>query len=428
VAPTAPSGHRGQRQAQPRPPASAATLFVVWILVFASVVPWRHGDIYTGGLDPVVVGKAAVSITALAIAAWRPRRPGRRVGVRSALFVLAIGAIGTIGALTSGEFGSSAVLTVRLLLIAATILLIASRWSPRTMVTTLLSASGTIGIVAGISGIGSLQAAGRLEGAVPPLHPNELALMVTLPLIALVREFALGKSKAWHAAAALVLAGILVASESRTAFAAGFLALLAILVTARRLSVRALATLVLAVPLCAALLVYTRVFTDLVSRGEDVGRIATLNSRTIAWDVVLAIPDSAWVHWWGAGLSTKQVAVRGQYWDYQVLDSSWVSALAQVGVIGLLLLALWSVATLVSSLRPRTIGGIAFPLIVFLLVRSFLESGLVDSSTAFVLFFTLAVLVEPGSRAIAATARTPRTPRTPVKPGTAGTPTRSGHG
>jgi hypothetical protein len=379
-------------------PHSPRTLFVLWILVFASVVPWRQGSIYTGSIDPVVIGKAAVSVAALVLVALVPRRYELRVGIRSIGFVVVISVVGMLGALRTSDLAASATLTVRLLLVAVTIILIARRWSPLTVLSTLLAASGTIAVIAGASGAATFFAQGRLEGVIPPLHSNELALLAALPLIALIRMLSIGRGHGWHLLAAIALGVVLLACDSRTALAALVVAIITLLLTAHHISTRASIALIAAVPICALFLTQTGVLAALVTRNQPTGQIGTLNSRTIAWNVVLATPWNEWARWWGTGYSTTQVAVTGQYWQTQVLDSSWVSALAQVGVIGTLLLGLWVAATVVSSLRRSTIRALALPIMIFVLPRSVLESGLVDSSTFFMFFFAISVLVEPISR------------------------------
>ncbi|HEY4268076.1 MAG TPA: hypothetical protein VGM94_07800 [Galbitalea sp.] len=384
---------------------SPRTLFVLWILVFASVVPWRQGSLYTGSIDPVVIGKAAVSVAALVSVALVPRRFELKVGIRSIGFVIVISVVGMLGALRTADLAASATLTVRLLLVAVTIILIARRWTPMIVLSTLLAASGTIAVIAGASGAATFFSQGRLEGVIPPLHSNELALLAALPLIALIRMLAIGHGHGWHLLAAVALAVVLLACDSRTALAALVVAILTLLLTTHHISTRASIALIAAVPICALLLTQTGVLAALVTRNHPISQIVTLNSRTIAWNVVLATPWNDWARWWGTGYSTTQVAVTGQYWETQVLDSSWVSALAQVGVIGTVLLLLWVTATMVSSLRRSTIRALALPIMIFVVPRSVLESGLVDSSTFFVFFFSISVLVEPISRIALAPAR-----------------------
>lgn len=81
-----------------------------------------------------------------------------------------------------------------------------------------------------------------------------------------------------------------------------------------------------------------------------------------------------------------------------MLDSSWASLLAQTGLIGTALIAaliVWCVASALISSRRRWLVA---PLLTLVIIRSVTESGLVDSATAFILFFTVASLLTHRSR------------------------------
>ena len=122
--------------------------------------------------------------------------------------------------------------------------------------------------------------------------------------------------------------------------------------------------------------------------------ITTLSSRTIAWSAAFDYSDSSWVRMMGAGLAKKEIPVVGQYWETQVLDSSWISALVQAGRVGMVLLGVWVVWTFVTSLNGTRAhcACCSSRLLAYLLMRSVLESGLVDSTTSFITFFLVSVL------------------------------------
>jgi len=90
--------------------------------------------------------------------------------------------------------------------------------------------------------------------------------------------------------------------------------------------------------------------------------------------------------------------VQQRWRDEQVLDSSWVSAIAQAGIIGATILAIWIVITSVESLRSRELRALTVPLLAMLLIRGFTESGLIDSSATFLLFLTISLILEPGTQ------------------------------
>jgi hypothetical protein len=183
---------------------------------------------------------------------------------------------------------------------------------------------------------------------------------------------------------------IIVLTQSRTSLAAGAASLVILVLFATRMR-PVVACAVAAVPaLVLGLLLLTPVLGQAVTRGEDAARLATFADRLYAWQAALA-PGQAFAHvWFGGGLSQKTIQVTGQPWTEQVLDSSWVSALVQAGWVGLAVGICWVVSILLALFRaPRDWRGIQVALTVFLVLRGFLESGLFDASTSFIVLCTL---------------------------------------
>ena len=95
----------------------------------------------------------------------------------------------------------------------------------------------------------------------------------------------------------------------------------------------------------------------------------------------------------------KTVAVPGQWWNDQILDSSWISAIVQGGWIGVALCLAWVVYSLIRSFdTPLPFRALQQAIIIYLAVRGILESGLFDATTAFLMFF-VTVLATPARRA-----------------------------
>jgi hypothetical protein len=140
------------------------------------------------------------------------------------------------------------------------------------------------------------------------------------------------------------------------------------------------------VPLVAYVVLETDLLRSVLERGGS-ENVTTLSSRTIAWNAAFEM-DRPWLQtWFGEGLSVKQIPVPGQYWSTQLLDSSWVSAFVQGGYLGIALVGVWSLALVVACLRAgRTWRPLLTGLLVFVLGRSFLESGLFDASASFITF------------------------------------------
>lgn len=378
----------------------------IWILVVASVVSWRRGAIYSGGMDATVVAKAVVALVAAgaALLLWWRAAERRRVSPYPVLIVLAIVWISLLGAGTTGALMPNIVLAVRVGLLAGTILLLLSATSVGAAVGCLLGAMAAVGLLAAATGLPFVRhagaQAGRLGGGIPPLEPNELASLLLPPAIGLLYLVVRRGLASWATLGLLTLAAVLFLTGSRTALAmllvGGLLALLAADWAGRGV----VAAMLLAIVALVVLVAFTPVLSDLALRGEGIDRLLTLNSRTISWGSVFALPKDDWSWWLGHGLSMKTIPVVGQYWSAQVFDSSWVSSIAQDGVLGTVLLALYAVGTLIAVIARPGMRPWALPLVGPILLRSFVENGLIESSVTFTLFFVLAASAWPRSDAL----------------------------
>lgn len=383
-------------------------LLAIWLLVLASLVSWRRGSIYSGGLDTTVVAKAVLALVAVgaALVLWRLAPVRRPLSPYPALFVAAIVAVSLIGATFTVAVVPNAVLAVRIGLLAVTILLLLSATDTVPAVASLLTAMGIIGVLAAASGIGSIHRtgtqAGRLGGGIPPLEPNELAGLLLPVAVTLAVIVARRRLRTWALPGLAVLAGIIVATGSRTALGLLVLGAVIALFTAGRVSRRTALILLASVVVLVALLTFTPVLTNLVLRGQGIERLLSLNARTISWGAVLALPHDQWTWWFGHGLSMKTIPVVGQYWKTQVFDSSWFSSIAQDGVVGTVLLVIYALGTVVALARRTAMRPWALPLVVTMLLWSIVENGLIESSATFTLFFLLATAAWPARRSIAA--------------------------
>ena len=81
------------------------------------------------------------------------------------------------------------------------------------------------------------------------------------------------------------------------------------------------------------------------------------------------------------------------YRSEQILDSSWVSALIQVGYVGGFVLLLFVLSTLFHALRlPQPERPLIVALALLVTLVGVLESGMFDTAPAFIVFFTMAML------------------------------------
>jgi hypothetical protein len=374
-------------------------MIVVWLLVVASIITWRRGQIFTGTIDVVVVAKAIVALVATSIAAVlalsAPRR--RRVGGISLGFISLIAAISLLGSMLGYETGSSVILVVRILLLALTVLMLVSIYPTTSIIWTLLAAMGAVGLFASITGFDSYLVDGRLFGGIPPLAPNELSALLLPPIVGLTYIIVRRGLVIWALIPLLALMAATYATGSRTGLAVMALGIVLALLFARPLTHAVVVTILTLVPIIYIGLTFTSVLEQTVSRGQDTSTLLTFTGRTVAWTAVLSTPTDSWQWWIGQGLALKKVAVPGQYWNQQVLDSSWISSIAQTGLIGTTLLLAFVIFAFVRSSKNLKLRGLTTPLLVLIVVRSFFENGLVESSVTFTVFFTLSVLLESGT-------------------------------
>ena len=371
---------------------------LVALLVVIGAVTWRRGEYFSGSLDPVVLAKAAVSLLELALALLLaqsgPRRP---LGTGTVWWVgLWLGA-SVLGAVTAGNAMAGGVIAVRVGILAATIFLLL-RVAPGAQVLMAIAwACGLTSAVAAVSGLPSFLADGRLAGGVPAIDPNDLALLAGVAVVVLAWRLVLDALDVAGVLGSVFFLGVVYATGSRTGLAVLVLAVVVMAAYIRRPRVELVVSgLVLGVAAVVAL-ASTGAVEGFAARGGDGS--STLNSRFIAWRASLTWADSAWQQFFGGGLSVKIIRVRGQYWDTQPLDSSWVSLLVQGGIVGLAAATLW-LAWVVRGTRraPRSHRILFLGLLIFVVGRSVLESGLFDATPALLVLVAVSLLAEGGSR------------------------------
>jgi hypothetical protein len=135
----------------------------------------------------------------------------------------------------------------------------------------------------------------------------------------------------------------------------------------------------------------TGVLARFLGRGGE-ANLTTLNNRSVAWEAALNLHQGFWNIWFGNGLSQASIPVVAKFRDQQILDSSWISALVQGGVLGVIALALWVLyGSWVAARSPRPFRLYATATMTFIGLRTFLESGLPGATPAFLLFFVISV-------------------------------------
>lgn len=374
-------------------------LYLCCLLLVACTIPWRRGTYFSGALDPVVAAKGLLGGAGLALAFLFSRRSPRHtvVGARTLTLAGLYLGVSCLGGWAAGQALPSVVVAVRVAMLLTSLALLLHAVGVTRLITAMVHAMGLVALFAVATGAGTL-GSGRLQGGVPPLTPNEIALLTGSVLLLTVQRMIESRAARGEAVFAVGLFGVVWLTGSRTTAATLALAVAVMVVQARKFSVPGFVAMVAAIPAVAFAALATSAVSDMLLRGGE-QNVTTLASRTIAWQAALTMDGSTWQRWFGGGLPMKHIPVTGQYWQTQLLDSSWISALVQTGLIGLVIVAVWVAATLVSACRtPRPWRPLWVGLVVFVGVRSLLESGLFDASSSFIVFAMVSLMTERATR------------------------------
>lgn len=378
---------------------SSMRLLTVWLVVLVSCVAWRRGVYYSGGLDVVVLAKAALGVLALVLAATAPRTGPSWAQLRAGPvpWVGVYLAVSVVGALLHGTGFATVVLAARVVLITLTVVLLVRAYPWPELTSALTTAMLLLAGVGTVTGLGSLAESGRLYGGVPPLNANEISLLVGVPVVCLAWRCANRCGTWWDAVAIPPLLGIVWLTGTRTGLAALVLAFALVVVMTARVPQALVVVGALCVPVLLFVAFLTPLLSSYVTRGDTAATL-TLNSRTVAWEAAVHYADDRSSRLFGSGLAVKEIPVSALYRNEQILDSTWVSAVVQAGVIGTTVLAATVVITLGRALRlDPPLRSLAVAVLTLLVVRSVLESGLFDASPAYVPFLCFALGVGPPS-------------------------------
>lgn len=368
----------------------------IWLLSVLALLAWRSGDYYSGGVDPVVAAKGVLSLVALAIAfwLWSSRPPVNVLSLPTVALVGIYLVVSVFGAWATGGIGGSLVIAVRVAMIQATVMFVVSCTPMRRVLQTFFGTLAAIGLCLAVTGVRTFLEDGRLSGGFMSVSPNELALLLGLPTLALVWCLLEGYGSVLAVALLVPLGSFTIMTGSRTGLIGIVAGLALLLLLARQLRLGVVVSGLVAIPVGFYLVAFSPWLSNYFERSGE-GRITTLNSRTIAWTSAFSSPKDWWEQWFGSGLAVKTVSVSGTYWDTQVLDSSWVSAYVQAGWLGLSILALWAVTVTVSAVKAtRPARSLLVAAVVYLLIRSTLGNGLIDAHILFLMMFVTATVAE----------------------------------
>lgn len=366
------------------------------VMLTLSLLAWRNGDYYSGGLDPVVVAKAALGLAALVLSAYLLASAPERywVGFRTVALSAAYLAAALVGGMAAGALSTNIILVIRVVLVLGTMLCLVMSAPFDIMIDRVGGCLAGIGVVLAITGLSTISHTGRLGGGLLPINPNQLALLFGPAILNSLWRMLNQRGRSLDPACFTILLTLTWLTGSRTGLVSLLAAIVAIMILAPRLPIPAVLTLVLAIPGLFYLLYLSPVVDAYFNRG-GAQNVTTLNSRTIAWKAALSARQAFWREWFGGGLGVKEVPVSGTYWNAQILDSSWLSAFVQVGLVGISLLGLWTVLTLIGAVRaPRPYRAFLTAAVLYAVINSILMTGLLDAYVLFVVMLLPAFVSE----------------------------------
>ena len=198
----------------------------------------------------------------------------------------------------------------------------------------------------------------RLGSLVPQISANPLAFIAVAGLMSLVTHATPGwvrRDTFLRALLLVVYTAELALTRTRSALVIGLL-VLAVTAVARIRRTPVPALLLVTTGMVVALLLRgTEVMTYLL-RGQTEQGISTLTGRTVIWQMAL---DSSERHrLFGLGYySGHRLGIQGIAQTQSNIDNTWLESMVDVGVIGLIPLAVFCISGIVRLLRSHDIRG-----------------------------------------------------------------------
>ncbi len=383
---------------RPRPPAPPLPRLVLfaWLALLVNVLSPSGNPTIIALPKPVFQVVAQGSLAAALVFALLANR---RVVIRPNLLLTLLSVLALISLAVSlhNEFFLGSVYRgVRLVVFVAVLWLLTPWWGSRTMVLLRVHRIGlwlTLAMVilgAALAPGLAFAFEGRLSGAIWPIPPTQVAHYAAVLLGTSVVLWMCGVIGGRHALASLVVTvGVLGATHTRTAIlgvvigvALAGASLFLGHARVRRLSVSAIASLIVGVALFAPQIVHY------LARGQSIDQAAKLTGRTQVWSDVFAAPRPWTETFFGAGLSNKS-------FEGLAIDSNWVASYQDQGWFGVVIQAtvlIVLLALVVTHVRgPRR--ALALFLVVYALVASITETGLGDASPYLLDLFVAASLL-----------------------------------
>jgi hypothetical protein len=377
---------------------------LVWALLFLNVltfyrstwsgeplllpIPYRIGQLVTQGALPA----------ALAVALTVNRRLFIRPNVFMCLLTLLVveAFVAALGH-TSGHLTGTLYRTARLAGFVCTLWLLTPWWGRRNMLL-LKALLVPLAVVLGSVALGLIVAPGRalagnrLSGLLWPMPPTQVAdfAATTIGLVVVLWFCGLA-SKRLTLVVVSVAGVILILTHARTelfgmmlGIVIASLSLFAVNARVRKFYAGAGLVLLIVITTLSGFL------TTWLARGQEEDQLSSFTGRTEVWGPLLAFPRDRFHEVVGFGLSNKS-------FNGLPIDSNWLAAYWDLGLIGVGLCAGLLLFVLVNAyFQPSgPQRALALFIVIYLLVRSFIETGLTDASTNLLELTLAASLLAP---------------------------------
>jgi hypothetical protein len=336
-------------------------------------IPYRIGQLITQGALPAALGVALTINRRILI------RPNVFLCLLSLLIVEAF--IAFLGH-PLGHLTGTLYRTVRLAGFTCTLWLLTPWWGRRDMLllkALLIPLALSLGsvLLGLILAPGRALANKRLSGVLWPMPPTQVADFAAATIGLVVVLWFCGFASKRVTIVVVSLAGLeLVLAHARTeliGMTAGVvvasLSLFAFNARVRKFFTGA--SLIVSI----AIITLSGFFTAWLARGQKGEQLSSFTSRTEVWGPLLAFRRDRLHEMIGFGLSNKS-------FNGLAIDSNWLAAYWDLGLIGVGLCAALLLFVFVSAFfrPPGPQRALALFLVAYLLVRSFFETGLTDSS------------------------------------------------
>ena len=230
---------------------------------------------------------------------------------------------------------------------------------------------------------------GRLTGAIWSVYPTQVAQYgaVTAGMLAVLWMGRKVSGRAALVGATVAIAEVLL-SHTRTALVGLVAGLIVAGLSLSNARVRRFFTTA-AVIMAVAVVVAASAIASWLARGEGTAGLLTLTGRTNFWSAVLNTPRTPFQEIFGFGISNASV-------NGLPIDSNWLSAYMQEGILGVVICAL-ILLVLFAAILFKASGlarALALFLVTYVLIASFTEDAFSDVST-YLLHLTVAASLIP---------------------------------